>query len=629
MALPATLAPWGETLRAAENEQARTHASETKAGEIAPVVVVASRMPESLAELSPSVSYVDAVQLADAGNYSLADVLRVQAGFQTLGDATGNTGSVFTRGLESRMTLFTLDGRRLNPGFSNFDVNTLGTDNLASIQIMRGATSTIHGADAAAGVIDLRTVDPLALDKPSGLISAEGGSNGYMRSSLNYAANDEIKHNGKSLGKLGASVGTSWTESDGWRPNSDYRAISLLPRLDYRPNDKVLINFIARYNSYESGMPGDTSTPSATDRFRSENLLLSPGVTLSPSENLELAFHYSYTQNDYKVDDSWGGDHNIADGHEAALQARWRINDTLLLNGGYTYEKRIYDRAGQHYHGRYDSNTPWLQLQATPLKGLLLSIAGRYNQFSDYKDAVTGEANISYRIEHTRTTLHARAANAYNVPDIGTLSYDTTYGYGTPSFFPSHNLEPEKNLAWEIGIKQEIPLLEGLTLGAVLFQNRVTDLIQWDWATRTGYNVNKARTQGIELNADLRLNTHFRLYGNATVLNAENRQTRDRLVRRPDFSVTLGIEHTPTTALTAGLSVTYIHGIEDNLFTASTSRRVDLRNYAYARLYASYRLAHGMEIFGRIENLFDTQYSVVAGYPAPPISAYAGLRYRF
>jgi outer membrane cobalamin receptor len=36
-----------------------------------------------------------------------------------------------------------------------------------------------------------------------------------------------------------------------------------------------------------------------------------------------------------------------------------------------------------------------------------------------------------------------------------------------------------------------------------------------------------------------------------------------------------------------------------------------------------------MEIFGRIENLFDTQYTVAAGYPAPPVNAYAGVRWRF
>ncbi|MDR2844835.1 MAG: TonB-dependent receptor plug domain-containing protein, partial [Puniceicoccales bacterium] len=153
-----------------------------------PVVVVASRAPELLSTVSPSVSYIGADQLAAAGNYTVADALREQPGIYVLGNAFGNTASVFTRGVESRWTQFTLDGRRLNPGFSGFDSGLFTTGNLASVQIARGASSTFHGANAAGGVVDLRTVDPLLFEKPTGSISGEAGSYGYWRGAFEYGA---------------------------------------------------------------------------------------------------------------------------------------------------------------------------------------------------------------------------------------------------------------------------------------------------------------------------------------------------------------------------------------------------------------------------------------------------------
>ena len=590
-----------------------------------PVIIVASRTPELLSGVSPSVSYIGEEQLALAGNYTIADALREQPGLYVLGNAFGNIASVFIRGVESRWTQFTLDGRRLNPGFSGFDSALFTSGNLASVQIARGASSTFHGANAAGGVVDLRTIDPLDFEKPAGNLSGEAGSYGYWRGAFEYGAASDLPGN---YGRVGISLGTSWTEADNLRPNSDYRSINFLPRIDWRVNDHVTLNFVARHFDYEAGMPGDIYNPSLTERQSVKNTLVSPGVKIRVNDKLDLQAYYSYTRNEYaNTGSAWSDDHNIADGHEGTLQATWKITDTVALSGGYTYESKIYDRQSQRYHRDFDSHSPWLNLRLTPLKDLLVSVAGRYNNFTSYDDATTGEASIRYRIAATNTTLHARVANAYAVPDIGTLSYDTSYGYGPAGHFRTKDLEPEKNLSWEVGVKQQINFLNGASLGAVFFQNHITDLIQWDWTTSTAYNINKAFTQGVELSADLRPLDTLRFYANATFLRAENRTAHNRLQRRPDFTGTLGVEHTPTDAITVGLSVTYVHGVED--VDARTYGRTDNLNYTYGRLYANFRVWKNVEIFGRVENLFDKEYVQVNGYPSLPVNAYVGVRVRF
>jgi vitamin B12 transporter len=601
---------------------------------LAPVVVVASRTPELLAEVSPSVSRIDVRQLADAGNYTLADALRTEQGVFTLGDATGNVQSIFIRGLEGRMTLVTLDGRRLNPGFSNFDATALGVEGLGAVEIMRGATSTIHGSDAAAGVIGLRSINPLEAvpegKSSAGSVFAEAGSHGFTRGGLEVATVGTVGK-ARDLGRLGVSVGGSWTEGDGWRENSDHRGLTLLPRLDWQLNERVRLNLLTRYNGREGGMPGDTGAPSASDRFESSNVLVSPGVFFDVNEGLKFSAYYSYTRNEYRAFDPWGGDHNVADGHEATVQADWRPGDFVRLGGGFTFEYKQYERLGQNFDRGYLSNSPWVQAQITPVKDLGIRVAARYNQFSEYKDAFTGEVGLSYQLRATGTSFHARAANAYNVPDMGTVSYDLSYGYGAAAHFRTEDLKPEQNLAWEVGVRQGIRVLDGGSVSATFFQNNVTDMISWDWANRVGYNVDKARTQGVEIAADLHLNGQVRLFGNATFLDAKDLSKGGRLARRPDFSGTLGIEIAPAERARLGFSVTYVHGLEDNLYDYETytSRRVDLKSYFYGRLYATVRLHGGLEVFGRVENAFDKSYSVAAGYPAPPITASAGLRYRW
>jgi vitamin B12 transporter len=56
---------------------------------------------------------------------------------------------------------------------------------------------------------------------------------------------------------------------------------------------------------------------------------------------------------------------------------------------------------------------------------------------------------------------------------------------------------------------------------------------------------------------------------------------------------------------------------------------VTLDDYWLVDLRASYPLVAGIEVYGRIENLFDTDYQTVAGYGTAGRSAYVGVRWAF
>lgn len=77
-----------------------------------------------------------------------------------------------------------------------------------------------------------------------------------------------------------------------------------------------------------------------------------------------------------------------------------------------------------------------------------------------------------------------------------------------------------------------------------------------------------------------------------------------------------------TQGLKLGLSLTY-NGKETDQFTAGVDgwTRVDLK--------AAYEVSEAVEVYGRIDNLFDREYQQVNGYGTPDRSAYIGIRGKF
>ena len=65
----------------------------------------------------------------------------------------------------------------------------------------------------------------------------------------------------------------------------------------------------------------------------------------------------------------------------------------------------------------------------------------------------------------------------------------------------------------------------------------------------------------------------------------------------------------------------------DSFDNASNSVRLD--GYTLAHLRASYPLNDQLELYGRVENLFDTQYVQVAGFNTYGRNAHFGIRAKF
>ncbi|MFO0688778.1 MAG: TonB-dependent receptor [Myxococcota bacterium] len=124
-------------------------------------VVSASRIP-STASKPYQASVIDAKALDTGISPSVADALRFVPGLHLVQEgAAGGRAALALRGLDPNHVVVLIDGVRVNDPTNSrggsFDPTTLALVDIERIEVVRGPLSSIHGADALAGVVQIVT----------------------------------------------------------------------------------------------------------------------------------------------------------------------------------------------------------------------------------------------------------------------------------------------------------------------------------------------------------------------------------------------------------------------------------------------------------------------------------------
>lgn len=608
-----------------------------KVTQLPPTVVVASRTEVELSKVAPSVSVVSGETLANEQISSVAEALATQPGIVVSGGSmTGTPTSIFVRGTNSQDTVIMLDGRRMNGGiYGQYGIGTLTTDNLSDIQILRGSASTLYGSAAIGGAIDLRTRSGLDTDAPTGSIRAEGGSWGTRSVALEFAGNSDYE-NSKLPSGIGFSAGFSYAASDGYNWNNDYEQSTFLPRLDWKVNDKLAFDVVARVFRKEYGCPNSEASKSYTDRQKDSGWLISPEMVLTPLENLSGKILYSYSE--YKSEGYVGGlVDNENKAQQVSMQWDWQALENLEVSFGYDFIQDDAYGCGEPTWGGVPasvlqySNSVWTNARWEVVKNLWISGGVRYTDTNKYGDKTTYELAAQYRFDATGTSVFAKISTGFRTPSYMDLSPNW-------SNVPADSLEAEKSVSYEIGAKQELFDAQ-LNLGVSLFLIDTKDKFIVDYSVYPAVvrNVDEARSNGIEFTADWTPTAidGLHVYGNATFQDAWDCQTDARLKMIPQFTGTLGAEYVFAEDFTVGASGTFVKGREGSLPVYPYSQ-ADMGDYFVARVYGNWvalRYEDGREkctFFARIENALDREYDDYnIGYEAPGIGVFAGAKLSF
>lgn len=255
-------------------------------------------------------------------------------------------------------------------------------------------------------------------------------------------------------------------------------------------------------------------------------------------------------------------------------------------------------------------------------------IGARYDDISNADSKATFKVGATNKFSDL---LNARVlfAQGYRAPDLRELYIDkqTPNGPNKGSIVMGYNLKPEFSNTYEIGLGGRT---SDFSYDVALFLNKIDDRISEKKINNinTFVNIDKARTQGLELNLSYDILSNLSANVNYTYLDTEDRKTKKDLEFNPEHIASLGLSYQPIRDININPSIRYI-GKQHYTETVSG---VDVDKKANSQtlvdLSLDYKINKNFTIYGGINNIFNEKVDDVLGSDVGTYY-FTGLRAKF
>lgn len=602
------------------------------------VVISATKTPLPVSQVTSAVEVIKGEDLERKKIKSVIDALRLAQGVAAFSSGgPGTTATVRLRGAQSNHTLVILDGTIMNsPGTGEFDFANLTADNIERIEILRGAQSMLWGADAIGGVINIITKK--GEGKPTASAFAEYGSFATLREGFQASgAKGPFDFSG-SLNRWDTSSFSAVdyrrgaSERDGfhnWQASGKF-GIAL-------PKDGRFEFSLRWWNSFVNldNAFGQTAFDVFGSHQRTQNLTLSgmydQPITSWWSQKLTLAQtneHTVFDSGTFQKDLNTGivspvfpfpGDIEITN-QRLEWQHNFQIGNPLLLTAGYQFRQEQGDNPNVAPEAKIiSSNAGFAQAQVNYQERLLLTAGIRQDSYNVFGDATTYRVTGGYLLKETGSKVRFSYATGFRAPTINQLFFP---GFGNP------NLKPEKSKSMDVGIDQHL-FKDRLTVSAGYFWNRFQDLIL-GVASLTAcsppfffcaQNIGQAKSQGWEAGFTVAILKTLDVKGQYTYTLTRDLSTAARLPRWPVHQASVGVSYQPIDPVRLNLDYRYV-GTRFN-DAANTQKQ---GSFGVVNLSGTYDVVKRVQVFGRVENLFNQQYEEVLFFGTPIRSVYGGVK---
>ncbi|MEH2920581.1 TonB-dependent receptor domain-containing protein [Samsonia erythrinae] len=609
------------------------------------IVVTATQTKHTTLSAPASVSVITHAELEKMSVNTVSDAVKKLPGININPSTSYGRNEIKIRGMKADYTLLLVNGRRVNSRDAlagnmgnDFDLSTIPISAIERVEVIRGPMSSLYGADALGGVINV------ILRQPGEQVTGEIGYNfeaptegsGGDHNRLNGYISGPLIEN-TLLGSLLADGGKrdAWRTEQSLNQNTDALEkrdnYSVLGNLTWLIDPQQSLDFDVTYTKDDRDVHWNNYGTAVRNIQKMERLGL--GLTHNGSwENIDTRLRYFY-ENVELMDNSQlnNGKADITqDNHTVDGQISGYLGDHLLTGGG-EYRLTSLKHSMNLPNGAIDVSQGAIFLQDEfKLGDLALTFGGRVDHHETYGTEFSPRAYATYNLTDN-WVIKGGVSKAFKAPSIAqsSASYAIAACRGRCQTVGNPDLDPETSISYELGTAYEA---ERFGAGVTLFNNDIKDMIQvqtWDRvSTRLTYeNVDKARIQGIETSFWVDLTDDLNWTTNWTLVDAEDRTTKMRLKQTPKNTVNTQLNWQALENVSTYISYQYTGN--QYLFDKEVSKT---RGFNTVDIGATYTPVKNVDLKLGVTNLTNEKRDYIAtnnDYFLSGRTVYGGVSYKF
>jgi len=578
-----------------------------------PIVVTASRSPQRLLDLVADLTVIDADEIARGGAQGLVALLQRQPGVEIIQNGgPGSTAGAFLRGANAAQTLVLIDGLRVASASSGATaLEAIPPEQIERIEILRGPASSLYGADAIGGVIQIFTRRGDSAMHANA--SLGGGTYASVTGSAGVSGGSDIVRGSVQIGGrrsdgFNAIVNPANLSYDPDRDGYSDASVSANGRLHFMPGHALEVQYFRSRldNQFDGGDAYDDRTITTVAAWRAalderftaywhSVLSAGDGSDRSVSNTGFGSFPFETHQHQY----AWQNDFTLPAG--ALTVALERREERVDTDAGFAVQSRNTNSLTGVY--RVDAHEHALQVNV------------RQDDSSQFGNRTTGAVAWGYRfLPDWRVT--ASAGTAFKAPTFNDLYFP---GFSNPDLRPetSRNVEAaihaqgqERDVRWDAH--------------ATLYRNRVHDLIIFQCDANFNCapnNVADATLEGVTLAG------HFQWRDTTVNASADIQSPTDSgsgrlLPRRARRHGVVALSQPYARAL----FIAEVVGSSTRFDDAENLRR--LAGYGIVNLAIEWNFDARTTLFVRGDNVFNRDYALAADFATGGARVFAGVRWR-
>lgn len=563
------------------------------------VVVTGALQPLPFESLARTVHILSREQIAALPVHSVAELLQEVAGLDVRSrGGMGVQADLSVRGSLFEQVLVLVNGVRVKNAQTGHHTADLpvALQDIERVEVLSGAGSSLYGADAFGGTINIITRRPAA----GGRASLAAGSHRFVEGSVSY---------GMEQGAYRQTLSAWGNRSSGFTYDRGFRTVGASTSIEVGEKTRLSVAHVSRAFG-AAGFYGPSPSYEWTN-----HTLATAERELATQGGWDGTVQASYRTHadeflwDIEQPDRFRNQHRTHALAGLVKMGRSLRPGTRLTVGGETAGDWIVSSSlGHHAVPRAGA---FAEVQQLVGQRLFLYPGLRYDRYGTFGGAWSPSLSSAW-IASEVLKVRASAGRAFRVPTF------TERFYRDPNHLASADLEPET--AWSAEAGADIGPSRGWVLAVTGFARRERGVIDWTrrqatdvWRTT---NIHRVWARGAEVGAR-------RAWGGRAELRVTYALTDIRLDGVPGLSKYVAdfARHSLSVSTTAPLPARVSAGAR-----VAFKRRDDGRQYSLADLRFSRPLAGGRLVaFVEGTNLFDTRYEEVRGVAMPGRAFQAGL----